>query len=112
MSSKTSPLVPLTNYARTAARRLRQLAWVYVLNLGCLWAGLTVAVLACTYARQELTFDAFHEKARSLYRLESFLPGWEDAPIRGPGLRWTIHGHPPWLASSTRSSGGPVCGGG
>ena len=37
MSPKTSPLVPLTNYARTAARRLRQLAWVYVLNLGSSW---------------------------------------------------------------------------
>ena len=85
MSPETSPLVPLTNYASTAARRLRQLAWVYLLNLGCLWAGLTVAVLACTYARQELTFDAFHEKAGSLYRLESFLPDWEGRPHPGAG---------------------------
>ena len=84
MSPRTSPLVPLVNYARTGARRLRQLAWVYVLNLGCLWAGLTVAVLACTYARQELTFDAFHEKAGSLYRLESFLPGWGGRPHPEP----------------------------
>ena len=94
MLPQKSSLVPLTNYARTAARRIRQLAWVYLLNLGCLWAGLTVAVLACTYARQELTFDAFHEKAGSLYRIEALRPGSDRRPASRPGGRdmGTRHG--------------------
>ena len=72
MSSNPSFLPPLANYLWTAVRRLRQLGWVYILSVACLWIGLTVAVLAGTYGRQELSYDAFHPSAESLYRLEYF----------------------------------------
>ena len=70
MSSNPSFLPSLANYLWTAVRRLRQLGWVYILSVACLWIGLTVAVLAGTYGRQELSYDAFHPSAESLYRLE------------------------------------------
>ena len=58
----------LRSYLRAALRGLVRNRLATLLNGLCLSLAIAAALLALTYVRQELTFDAFHAKAERIFR--------------------------------------------
>lgn len=74
----------LLNHLTIAFRNLSKNRLFTLLNIGGLSAGLTVSLLIGLYLRDELSFDAFHEKADRIYRI-SF-----DARIGGQETNYAV----------------------
>jgi predicted permease len=76
----------LDNYLRIGWRNLRRYKMYSSINVGGLAIGLAVGILILVWVQDELSYDRFHEKGDSLYKLTvSFTSGtdvqtWEGMP--------------------------------
>ncbi|MFA6108361.1 MAG: ABC transporter permease, partial [Candidatus Latescibacterota bacterium] len=66
----------LTHYMTIAWRRLRQQRLSSTLSLAGLSLAIAYALLALTYVRQELTYDAFNIKADRIYQVVQYFGLW------------------------------------
>lgn len=76
----------LNNYLRIGWRNLRRYKMYSSINIGGLAIGLAVGILILVWVQDELSYDKFHEKGDSLYKLSvSFTSGsdvqtWDGMP--------------------------------
>jgi len=59
----------LRNYVKIALRNLRKNPAYAMINVAGLALGIACCTIMLLYVREELTFDAFHQKAERIYRL-------------------------------------------
>ena len=62
----------IRNYFKTAWRNLRKNKFYSFVNIAGLTVGLAIGMLILLWVRDELSFDTFHRKAASIYRIEIF----------------------------------------
>ena len=60
----------LKNYFKTAWRNLRKNKLYSVINIAGLTLGLTIGSLILLWVQDELSYDAFHQHASNIYKLE------------------------------------------
>ena len=63
----------LKNYFKTAWRNLMKNKFYSFINITGLTAGLAVGVLILLWVQDELSFDGFHKKTATIYRLENMV---------------------------------------
>ena len=61
----------IKNYFKTAWRNLVKNKFYSLINISGLTAGLTVGILILLWVQDESSFDSFHKKSASIYRLEN-----------------------------------------
>ena len=80
----------LRNYLKTAWRNLTKNKFYSAINITGLAIGLAVGIMILLWVQNELSYDKFHHKASSIYKINSHLGSgtsaqvWEGAP--GPLL--------------------------
>ncbi|SHM07813.1 ABC transporter permease [Mucilaginibacter sp. OK098] len=63
----------IKNYFKTAWRNLVKNKFYSVINIAGLTLGLAIGMLILLWVQDELSFDSFHTKTKSIYRVNSFL---------------------------------------
>ncbi|MGZ3871762.1 MAG: ABC transporter permease [Mucilaginibacter sp.] len=63
----------IKNYIKIAWRNLVKNKFYTLVNIVGLTAGLAIGILILLWVQNELSFDAFHSKANTVYRVNSFL---------------------------------------
>jgi predicted permease len=76
----------IRNYLRTAIRTLTRNGSISLLNILGLSAGMTAAVLIFLWVDNELSYDAYHPDAGSIYRITSH--------VTSSGFNWATGPHP------------------
>jgi putative ABC transport system permease protein len=64
----------ISNFFRTAWRNILKHRTYAIINFIGLTCGLTLSLLIFTYTREEMQFDAFHEKLDRMYRIKYYGP--------------------------------------
>ena len=71
------------NYFTVAVRDLLRHKLHFFINVFGLSSGIAFCVLAFVFVRNELTYDAFHKQADSIYRVYSELQPWNEVELWG-----------------------------
>jgi putative ABC transport system permease protein len=83
----------LNNFFKTIWRQLRRQPGFYLLNISGLAVGIASFIIMYQYASYELRFDAFHENADDIYRLN---------------LEYTAEGKPTYFGAAVFGGVGPT----